>query len=482
MKDSKNKEHIYFMGICGTGMAPTAGLLQELGYTITGSDAGAYPPMSTLLDELNIPVHSPYNPNNLEPKPDRIIIANALSRGHAELEHGLAQEIPYTSYPAILGEKILKEATSIVVTGTHGKTTTTSILAHLIDQLGGKPGFMIGGSPNNFDRGFRLPDHKNGFFVIEGDEYDTAFFDKNSKFHHYNPDFAIINNLEFDHADIFKNMDEIESEFSNFATILKNKQNIVVNMSDPGVKSWLNNKVDPETKDYACLVGTSPKDKNTDYQVQIEKLKANGKSWDIAIRVGSHNLKFQSNWGGSHNIANLAMACGILWRLQNENKLSWQPDQLIAAIKSFKGVKRRLDHLGTFNQIDIYEDFAHHPTAVGLVIENFKKSHPKKNLWVAFEPRNATSRRNIFTDRYITALGKADQVLIGACPVDKRIPEEKQMNTAIISKGIGTHAKDFENNLDLLKYASENLKQGDAIIFMSSGSFSGIQYEIKDRL
>ncbi|SME90261.1 UDP-N-acetylmuramate--L-alanine ligase [Pseudobacteriovorax antillogorgiicola] len=477
MKLSSNAQ-LYFIGIGGTGMASTAGLAQEAGFQVSGSDANLYPPMSTLLDDLKIPVRTPYSKDNINGlKTDMVIIANALSRGHEELEEILSQGFPYTSFPEFLGEMILKQRQSIVVAGTHGKTTTTSMMAHVLRSLGHDPGYLIGGIPKNFSKSFHLG--SDAPFVIEGDEYDTAFFDKNSKFLHYYPKFLIFNNLEFDHADIFKDLAAIEHQFDLLFDRMDNKKNVLANWDDPGVRNFL------ETRKLAHEVTrVSTVGENADCDFHLEDVIPGQKSWRAVVKTPRWGqLNFETSAIGQHNIANFTQVVACIDRLVSAQVIP-EPDSLSLSqsIASFEGVQRRLDHLASVNDIEIYEDFAHHPTAVALVLQTFKRSYPDRRLFVAFEPRNATSRRNIFTKRYAEALNIADQVLLGYCPVDKRIPEELRMNTAVIAESIGSKAEFFESNEDLLNSLVAKMKPKDAIIFMSSGSFSGIQYKLANRL
>ena len=474
----KENASLYFIGIGGTGMASTAGLAQEAGYNVTGSDANLYPPMSTLLEDLTIPVKTPYSESNVNDlNADLVVVANALSRGHSELEAVLSRELPYTSFPEFLGEMILKSRQSIVVSGTHGKTTTTSMMAHVLRSLELDPGYLIGGIPKNFAKSFHLG--TDAPFAIEGDEYDTAFFDKNSKFLHYYPKYLIFNNLEFDHADIFENLDAIEKQFEMLIAKVPNKKNIIANADDPGVRDFLrkNNLLESVT-----TVATLGKAENSDFVVH--EVEPKGDSWKANISTPEWgDVSFSTKMIGNHNIANLSQVIACTYRLASDNTIPMPTKlDLIKAIESFEGVQRRLDHLHSRNGIDIFEDFAHHPTAVALVLETFKKSFPERRLFVAFEPRNATSRRNIFTKRYAESLNIADQVLIGHCPIDNRIAESERMNTEVLAEMIGAKAKSFSDNDLLLDELVKQLKPKDAIIFMSSGSFSGIQYKIREKL
>lgn len=480
----KPKSKIYFMGIGGTGMAAVAGLCQEAGYIVTGSDVPMYPPMSTMLEELKIPVRSPYAAENLAAEtPDTVVVANALSRGNVELEALLRSGIPYTSFPKLTGELFLKHRTSIVVSGTHGKTTTSSLLAHVLFELGQDPGFIIGGIPHNFPRSFRVGTGKT--FVIEGDEYDTAFFDKGPKFLHYHPHHLIINNIEFDHADIYANVEAIEAQFANVARLVPKDGAIMANMDDPRVRALM------DTVKPAChVIKVATLGESKDGDVSLVRYSAReGKRgeqlWSAVIKTKMWGeLSIETTLSGKHMLANVTQVVATIESLAQKGHLTKTPtaSELSAAIKSFKSVARRLDHLGAVGDIDVFEDFAHHPTAVGLVIEGFRAVYPNRRLLVAFEPKNATSRRNVFQNEYVKKLGQADLIYIGPCPEDKRIPVDQRMNIDDIAQNIGKKAATFPSNDELLSKILTDIKPGDAIIFMSAGSFSGIQYKLIDHL
>lgn len=479
-----NAKKIYFVGIGGTGMASVAGLLQEAGYEICGSDVGIYPPMSTMLEELGIPVFTPYDPGNIKKaKPDLVVIANALSRGNPELEHVLASGIPYTSFPAICGDTFIKPRIGVVVTGTHGKTTTTSILAHMLTGLGEDPSFVVGGIPRNFPRSFHLGKGKT--FVIEGDEYDTAFFDKGPKFLHYYPHHLILNNLEFDHADIYPDVAAIEVQFEKLCGIVPAEGVIFANVDDPGIARLIT-KISTRAK--VVRVSTLGNTAGADVSVSgisASADRADEQTWTATVKtrtLGSITIK--THLSGKHNIANIAQVIACVESLAERGHLrhKLEASQIQAALSSFKNVKRRLDHLASGGGIDVYEDFAHHPTAVGLVIDGFRTVYPQRRLFVAFDPRNATSRRNVFQNAFAEKLGMADRVFIGPCPEDKRIPEAQRMNTDAMAKAIGGKAKAYATHEELLADLGSALKPGDAVIFMSSGSFNGIQHQLAEKL
>ncbi len=473
---------VYFLGIGGTGMASVAGLAQEAGFKVSGSDANIYPPMSTMLEELGIKVHTPYAAENLgKANPKLVVVANALSRGHVELEALLSSSTRYTSFPAFLGDNFLHKRASVVVAGTHGKTTTTSIMACVAKDLGWDPGYLIGGIPRDLPRSFALGTGK--IFAIEGDEYDTAFFDKDSKFLHYRPKYVILNNIEFDHADIFKDLAAIEAQFTKLLDLVSDPTKIIANIDDTGVASLLDRLQLTQKVTTVATLG-----KNTNAKVKLLKLEApapgKGDLWKIAVQTADgQKREVMTHLAGPHNAANICQVLACLDLIQAAGDAPKVEFAKIAqAIQKFSGVKRRLDRLASVRDIDVFEDFAHHPTAVKAVLESMRTLYPGRRLIVAFEPKNATSRRNVFVKEFAKSLSVADQVFIGACPVDQRIPADQRMNTAEMAQLIGERAQAFGDNEALLESLVALAKPNDAIIFMSSSSFSGIQYRLGERL
>ena len=481
---SAAKQKIYFMGIGGTGMASVAGLCKEAGSEVVGSDFNMYPPMSTMLDSLKVPVHTPYSIENVKNEnPQLIIVGNAISRGHVELEYALANNIPYTSFPAFLGKEFLSKRASVVVAGTHGKTTTTTLMAHVLTFLGQKPGFMIGGIAKNFAQSFASGEGEA--FVVEGDEYDTAFFDKGPKFLHYCPRFLIINNIEFDHADIYQDVDAIKTQFIKLAELVPENGGVIFNSDDQHVCDVIT-RAQLKAKSYP--VATTGRDKNAVTKITSchgRELERGKQIWDIAISSAYFgDFILHTGLGGTHNAANLAQVFTCLQAMVDKNVIKTKilAADLQGAIDQFQGVQRRLEYLGGSKTVDIYEDFAHHPTAVDLVIKNFKAVHPHRRLIIAFEPKNATSRRNTFMAEYVKVFSQADGIYIGPTPVDKKIPDEKKMNIASLAKTVGPKAHSFDSNEDLLNQLEQDLKPYDAVIFMSPGSFSGIHHALVKKL
>jgi UDP-N-acetylmuramate: L-alanyl-gamma-D-glutamyl-meso-diaminopimelate ligase len=452
-------DHIYFIGICGTAMASCAGALKSQGYRVSGSDANVYPPMSTFLAQAGVRVHEGFDPKNLEEKPDWIVIGNALSRGNPEVEHVLAEKWRYCSLPELLKECFIREKRSIVVAGTHGKTTTTSMITWILECAGLHPSFLIGGLPGNFQRGARLTN--SDWIVLEGDEYDTAFFDKRSKFVHYLPEIAIINNLEFDHADIFENLQAVQKTFSHLIRLVPSNGLLLANGTDENVAPLLD--ID------FCPVKRFGLSGDQDFQVtsnQTDKgvlhFTVNGDDYQLPM-IGEHNLE--------NAVAAIACAhqCGI-------------PQSVIeGAIRTFKGVKRRLEIIGTPKGITVIDDFAHHPTAIKKIIQTLNKAYPEGRLWVLFEPRSNTTRRSIFQKELIEAFSEADVALFGEVARGHLLKEEDRLDLSAVVNSIennGKEAKVIANPDHMANEVAQHARSGDVVAILSNGGFGGVHEKI----
>lgn len=470
---------IYFMGIGGTGMASVAGLMQAKGYTICGSDQQLYPPMSTMLENLGIQVHIPYSPENLrQEKPELVVVANCLSAGHPEITEMLDSGLPYTSFPHLLNQTVLAGPGNIVVAGTHGKTTTSSLVAWCLESLGVRPGFMIGGMPGNFAGSFSPGAGR--FFVIEGDEYDSAFFDKGSKFLHYRPEYLVLNHIEFDHADIFKDERAVEQAFEKLVSQVSHPGKIIANLGDPGVSGLLRRMgLEQEVSGVwsqsvpASGIGSLCKTRLIQGRPLLSS-EPGLQRWELSVwNEDLGTLEINSTIGGPHNFSNLCQTIGLLGELFRQAGLldADLPKKISEALGQYKGVRRRLDYLGLCQGAEVYEDFAHHPTAVEQVIRAMRQARPQKRLLIAFDPANATCRRNVFMERYCQVFKLADQVLIGPVRTDHRIPEAERMDSAVLARMSGDHVRAFESIDGLREHLSTQLRPDDVLIFMSSGSF-----------
>lgn len=479
---------VYFMGIGGTGMTAVAGLMKEAGYKVSGSDKPMYPPMSTLLEELKINVKTPYSKENVAHlgKQTVVVVGNALSRGHEELEAALRnEELVYTSFPALLHDTILAERKNLVVTGTHGKTTTSSLSAHVLTKLGVSPGFMIGGLPRDFERGFSLGNLSSPF-VIEGDEYDTAFFDKTPKFLKYRPHWLVINNIEYDHVDIYRNFEHVLEQFVALAKQVTDPERIIVNADQKGVKEFLN-VTGLSTRATKISRTETPV---TKFSIRIVSSQAivGTQEWQHEFELlGGARIKVQSKGlSGEYNGYNAAAILSTTLQILCEQRKCAVKDLDLRSIEnafsSFSGVKRRLELLGQFKGAMVFEDFAHHPTAVTQLIQAFRSAYPDKRLLVAFEATNATGRRNVFIDDFAAAFKGADRIFIGPTPLDLRIPEGERMNSEELALKIGAKAKAYGSHELIFQDLKESLLPSDALIFMSPSSFGGIQHRLVSEL
>ena len=348
-------KHIHLIGICGTAMASLAGMLQERGFRVTGSDAAAYPPMSTFLESLGIPLLQPFAETNLTPKPDLVVVGNAISRGNVELERVLDERIPFCSLPQILHDEFLVGKDVLVVAGTHGKTTTTSMLAWIFETAGLQPSFLIGGIAENFGRSFGLGDGKH--FILEGDEYDTAFFDKGPKFLHYFPDSVILTSVEFDHADIYKDLDAVETAFKRLVNLVPRRGRIVGFDSGESIERCLAKAFCPVER-----YGTSVGDRNrAGWKITNLKLGEERTSWSV-VRDGKPWAEFEFPLGGEYNVWNATAAAALA------TSYGIAKDVIARALQTFRSVKRRLEVKAEVNGVTIIDDFAHHPTAIEQTI------------------------------------------------------------------------------------------------------------------
>src|SRR6202047_1898695 len=380
-----HSKHIHLIGICGAAMASLAGMLQRRGARVTGSDAAAYPPMSDFLASLDIPVSQPFAAGNLQPAPDLVVVGNAISRGNVELEQVLDQRIPFCSLPQILHDEFLRGKEVLVVAGTHGKTTTTSMLAWIFHTAGLQPSFLIGGIAENFGSSFQLGQGKH--FILEGDEYDTAFFDKGPKFLHYFPDSAILTSVEFDHADIYKDLDAVETAFKRLVDLIPRRGRIVAFDSGDNVGESLNRCVQKAF----CPVERYGASNRASWKIANLRLGEDRTSWSV-LRDGKAWADFEFPVGGEYNVWN-ATADGAV---AGDYEIS--KDAIAKALETFRSVKRRLEGKAEGNGITIIDDFAHHPTAIEQTILALRARSPKSRLWVVLEPRSNTMRRNVLQD------------------------------------------------------------------------------------
>ena len=453
-------------------MASLAGMLQERGFRVTGSDAAAYPPMSTFLESLGIPVAQPFAEANLNPRPDLVVVGNALSRGNAELERLLDDRIPFCSLPQILHDEFLVGKDVLVIAGTHGKTTTTAMLAWIFETAGLQPSFVIGGIAENFGRSFGLGEGKH--FILEGDEYDTAFFDKGPKFLHYFPDSVILTSVEFDHADIYKDLDAVETAFKRLVNLVPRRGRIVG--FDPGGISGDN--IDRCLKKAFCPVERYGDSDRADWKIEDLKLNEERTSWSV-LRAGKPWADFEFPLGGVYNVWNATAAAALA------ANYAISKDVIAKALATFRSVKRRLELKAQVNGITIIDDFAHHPTAIEQTILALRARYPQSRLWVVLEPRSNTMRRNVLQDALARSLALADQVVIAAIFKSEAIPEPERLDLKRVVAEIqkrGKQARIFADADAIVNAIVPELRERDVVAILSNGGFGGIYEKLPQRL
>jgi UDP-N-acetylmuramate: L-alanyl-gamma-D-glutamyl-meso-diaminopimelate ligase len=447
---------LHILGICGTFMGGLAELARELGHEVEGSDQNIYPPMSTQLADLGIALKSGYRAEHLHPAPDLCVIGNALSRGNPAIEYLLAQHLPYVSGPQWLGENVLPGRRVIAAAGTHGKTTTTSLLAWLLDEQGLDPGFLVGGVPANFGVSARLG--KGAPFVVEADEYDTAFFDKRSKFVHYRPEIAILNNLEYDHADIFPDVESIQRQFHHLLRIVPGNGRLIVNAHDVRLAQVLAMGCWTPVETFGIGQG--------DWQARL--LVADGSRFEIA-RAGV--VLGTARWDllGEHNVMNALAAVAAAAAAGAD------PVRAMTALAGFQSVKRRMELIGEHDGIRVYDDFAHHPTAIATTLAGLRANSGKGRILVGLEPRSNSMRSGAHAAELAPSLGAADVVVLLQRP--ELAWDAGQVIGALC--GRGTAAADVPALMDCLVGHS---RPGDRVVFMSNGGFENAPRRFFDAL
>ncbi len=464
----QSPKHIHLSGICGTAMASLAGLLVAKGCRVTGSDAAAYPPMSDQLAAMGIAVAQPYAEANLDPTPDLVVIGNALSRGNPEVEAVLDRKIPFTSMAAVLKEEFLQGRHSLVVAGTHGKTTTTSILAWIYQTAAQaapefEPSFLIGGVAENFGTSFQLRPTRT--FLIEGDEYDTAFFDKGPKFLHYFPDGLILTSVEFDHADIYTDLEQVKTAFKRLVNLVP-RRGVIVACEDSGGHA---NVTECVSKAF-CKVeryGFAPE---SDWQIVHLRHVLGQSQWQVH-RNGQLWAEFTMPLAGDHNVLN-ATAAAALAASHGVPVAAIQ-----AALASFRSVKRRLEVRAVVRGITIIDDFAHHPTAVRETLRALRQAYPGQRLWAVLEPRSNTLRRNVFQQELIDSLALADHVILAAVYQQQRIPASERLHPEAVVAALNNAGKPAEIYPDVAAIVgalAAEAQPGDVIAILSNGGFDGI--------
>ena len=461
--------HYHVIGICGTAMASLAGMLKARGHVVTGSDENVYPPMSTMLESIGIQIMRGYNAANLTPAPDCVVVGNAIPRGNPEVEDTLNRRLVYRSLPEVLKDEFIRGRRSLVVAGTHGKTTTTSLAAWVIDQAGLNPSFMVGGVVQNFGVSFRVTDSE--YFIIEGDEYDTAYFDKGPKFMHYLPEIAIVNNIEFDHADIYKDLEAVKLAFRRLMNLVPGNGKLIAGWDSPPVRDVV--------ASFGQKLFTNLETFGTcdDAKWQARDIRfSDGLTHFNAWREGSSWAEFSTPLIGDFNIRNClaVIVAADAWGINHQT--------IAGALRSFKSVRRRLEVRGEVNGITVIDDFAHHPTAVRETLAALRTKYSDRRLIAVFEPRSRTSCHATFQDAYIEAFAPADYVIVSRVYDAQRAAEmggvldiEKLIEDVSASGKSAFAITDVE---EIVRALQTELQAGDVVAIMSNGGFGGIHEKL----
>jgi UDP-N-acetylmuramate: L-alanyl-gamma-D-glutamyl-meso-diaminopimelate ligase len=455
---------VHLSAVCGTAMASLAGLLRERGHEVSGSDQDVYPPMSTQLRELGIEIRTPYHADNVPADADVVVIGNALSRGNPEVEAVLDRKQRMASMPALLADEFLRGRTSIVIAGTHGKTTTTSLTAFLLDAAGASPSFLVGGVPVDFGRSYRLGSGPH--FVVEGDEYDCAFFDKRPKFVHYLPDVAVIGNVEFDHADIYPDLPAVETAFRRLLGVLPRRGRLILGMESPAAARL--------AREAPCAVDTFGLAEGATWRAVDARTVAEGCSFRLLH--GDEDLgPFVSSLVGDHNVRNALAAIATCAAAGVE------PARVREALAAFRGVKRRLELRGRARGVAVYDDFAHHPTAVKATLDALRAVTPRGRLIAVFEPRSYTSRTRVFLDDFARALSGADLSVVAGAHLPGKVPAEQRLSEGELVeaiRGLGGRGEFWPGVPQIVARLAEEAREGDVIAVLSNGGFGGIHEKL----
>jgi UDP-N-acetylmuramate: L-alanyl-gamma-D-glutamyl-meso-diaminopimelate ligase len=457
-------KHIHVIGIAGSAMSPLAAMLRESGYRVTGSDAGVYPPASTLLERLGISFFHTFDAAHMTPAPDLVVVANIIARGNPELEEVLDRKIPYRSLPEMLEEVFLPEKHSIVVSGTHGKTTTTAMLAWIFETAAKRPNFLVGGVAENFGRSYGLGGGEE--FILEGDEYETAFWDRGPKFFHYHPDDLIITSLEFDHADIYRDFETYELAFKRLVNLVPRRGRVVIwgDTADSGPA--LRRAADKAF----CPVETYGFSSGNDWIATDLSVAGGGMKFRVDYR-GIPFGEFTLAASGRHNVLNALAAMAVA------RGRGISSEAIATALASFKSVKRRMDVKGEVRGILVVDDFAHHPTAVRATIEAARARWPERKMWAIFEPRSNSMRRKVFQDALPPTLALADRVILGGVFRAQQVGDENRMDPEAVAASVrelGKDARVLPGADAIADFLSAEAARGDLLLIMSNGSFDGL--------
>jgi UDP-N-acetylmuramate: L-alanyl-gamma-D-glutamyl-meso-diaminopimelate ligase len=466
------KKRVHVIGIGGSAMAPLAGMLRESGYAVTGSDSGVYPPASTLLEKLGIPFFDTFDAAHLAETPDLVVVGNIIARGNPELEEVLDRKIPYRSLPEMLEEVFLPGRHSIVVSGTHGKTTTTATLAWIFAVAGRRPNFLVGGVAENFGKSYGLEGGED--FILEGDEYETAFWDRGPKFFHYHPDDLIITSLEYDHADIYADFAAYKLAFQRLVNLVPRKGRLVIWGDTEASGAALREAAGKAH----CAVETYGFAAENDWVASGIAPHVDGMKFSVA-RNGTHFGEFVLAATGRHNVLNAMAAIAVA------NGRGIAREAIVKALATFRSVKRRMDVKGEIGGILVVDDFAHHPTAVQVTIEAARGRWPGRRLWAILEPRSNSMRRKIFEETLPKALALADRVVLGGVFRAQQLGDENRMQPETVAESvrrIGKDARVLGSSAEIAEFVAGEAAPGDVVLVMSNGSFDGLCEKLVKKL
>ena len=461
-------KHIHLIGICGTAMASLAGMLKQLGHRVSGSDAAAYPPMSDFLISLGISITQPFDWRNLEPRPDLVVVGNAISRGNIELEAVLDQRIPFQSMAQVLHDEFLLDKERLVVAGTHGKTTTSSLAAWIFHHARRSPSFLIGGIPENFGSSFALGLGRE--FILEGDEYDTAFFDKGPKFLHYFPDAVILTSVEFDHADIYKNLDEVKTAFKRLVNLIPQRGLLIAWDGHPNVEECVSRAL--------CRVERYGFGENSTWRITDAEYLPTETRWKIS-RDGMSPAEFSFPLAGEYNVLNATAAAALA------ANYDIGVDAIAAALREFHSVKRRLEVKAEVYGITLIDDFAHHPTAIAQTLKAVRTRYAGRRIWAVLEPRSNTLRRKVFQHELAESLAVADHVVLADVFKSEAIPENERLDPAGVVADLNSKGKPAQLLRDadaIVEAVAPELRNGDVVVILSNGGFGGIYEKLPAKL
>ncbi|MGH7274930.1 MAG: UDP-N-acetylmuramate:L-alanyl-gamma-D-glutamyl-meso-diaminopimelate ligase [Nitrospiria bacterium] len=461
---------IHFIAICGTGMGSLAQMLKASGHKVSGSDSNIYPPMSTLLKDTGIVCQPGFAPQNIDSDIDLVVIGNAVSSSNVEVQEVLRRNIPYLSFPQALARFFLKDRSPIVIAGTHGKTTTSALMAWVLESAGRDPGMLIGGWAKNFLGGSKIG--SGPYFVVEGDEYDTAFFDKGPKFLHYMPRWAILTSIEFDHGDIYKSLEQIKSAFQAFVMLLPSTGMLVAAQEDPHVADVIQDLDCPKVRYGLGCGGERPP--YMEWSARDIRPRPGGMRFKV-VHQDMALAEVDSPMLGRHNVRNALAVIAMA------HHLGLSIEEIMHGIATFQGVKRRQEVVGVVDDILIMDDFAHHPTAIRETLAAIRMGFPGRRMWAVFEPRSATSRRKVFQEDFVHAFAEADQVIVAGLYAPEKIQPQERLDPVRLVEDLNrkTQAAQFVPTSDeIVDVLCSHLVPGDIVCLMSSGGFGAIHSKL----